>query len=457
MFITIAAVCLFLIPTSVNACSCFRDGPSGEFSTSKAVFVGKVIGGTEKISRKDESGKPYTLEAGEVRFEVEEIFKGSPGYEITLDIPSMNPTSCGIYGLKQNVRYVVYAREDKNNPDIYYIGLCTRTAAIDSEYAKEDLDFLHNLPAAGSGGNLSVSIWADLRGGDKPPLKDVPLKITRKSDNETISAKTDSSGHFEMKKVKPGVYVVEPELPTHYVTEHSSEEVTVEDRASAGAGFIAYMDGQISGYVVDRDGRPYNHISIDLDGDGKSISGFSTGSEGKFLASGVPPGTYLMYVEMQHGRFEPGRKFYYPGTFKLEEAKSIKVDLGEKVDQLIFQLPDPYKVRTVEGQVVWADGKPAAGVEVWLGCPQNLDPAGFTVEFLSGTVWTDDEGRFPLEGFTCEVYWLGARGVKQGDTGKQAGWMNAQSKKIILTDNLKDLKVVLSEKGFSSGGGCGKN
>lgn len=94
--------------------------------------------------------------------------KGVVANETTIEIASMNGTSCGPYGLKRGERYIVYAYSNKKDETTLYSGVCTRTAPVISSYAKEDLDFLRNLPPAGAGGNLRGRIWADLRAEELP-------------------------------------------------------------------------------------------------------------------------------------------------------------------------------------------------------------------------------------------------------------------------------------------------
>src|SRR5262249_5726409 len=140
------------------------------------------------------------------------------------------------------------------------------------------------------------------------------------------------------------------------------------------------------------------------------------------------------------------RNFYYPGTFKREEAEIIKVELGARIEGLEFLLPEEYKVRTVEGQVVWKDGTPVADAEVMLLCPESSKQDGFIVEFRPTAAHTDEQGRFRLEGFTGEVYWLEARGpIKWDDGGKPTG-LRSPSKKITLNESLKDVRLALSEQ-----------
>ena len=93
----------------------------------------------------------------DVRFAVEETFKGSVSRETTIHIDSMKGTSCGTYGLERGERYIVYAYGGEKNPDALYTGVCTRTVEVTSEYAKEDLGFLRNLPPPGTGGISGVT------------------------------------------------------------------------------------------------------------------------------------------------------------------------------------------------------------------------------------------------------------------------------------------------------------
>jgi len=191
-----------------------------------------------------------------------------------------------------------------------------------------------------------------------------------------------------------------------------------------------------------------------LASDGKSLYGHSTRQNGGFAASGVPPGNYTLYIELHGSDRKSDKKWYYPGTFERTEAAVIKVGLAEKVEGLEFPLPGEYRVSTIEGQVTWEDGQPAANVEVMLLCPRSAKQDGFVVEFMPPTVLTDDLGRFQMEGFTNEVYWIEARFSKKDTKKDVLIQAHSLSKRIAPIENLRGIKLVLSEKGFS--GGCGK-
>jgi hypothetical protein len=190
-------------------------------------------------------------------------------------------------------------------------------------------------------------------------------------------------------------------------------------------------------------------------GKGKSVTGYSTGEDGRFEVEGVPPGEYFLYVEMQ-GSGNSKAPYYYPGTFDHKKASSIRVGLGEKVEGLEFLLPRWSIVRTFEGEVIWKDGSPAAGVEVLLLCPRSFTPNGLTVESSPLRTQTDDQGRFRIEGFTGEGYLLTARGKKQGTKEGEVVQVHAPEQRIVSGESVKDLKLTLSRNGYASKGGCPK-
>jgi hypothetical protein len=152
-------------------------------------------------------------------------------------------------------------------------------------------------------------------------------------------------------------------------------------------------------------------------------------------------------------RDNKNKLYYYPGTFESEKAAKIRVGLGERVDGLEFRLPAGSIVRTIEGEVAWDDGTPAADVAVYLVCPQSTTPNGFTIESSPTSTHTDNDGRFRLEGFTGETYWIEARGSKAGKSANENVAMHSPSRKLSINDNIKNLKLTLSKVG-RYGSGC---
>jgi hypothetical protein len=437
----------FLATPSIYACSCMYSDPPAAFNGSELVFIGRMMGGTEKFST-TYNNVTTELEAGKVRFEILELFKGngSIATEVTTDVASMRGTSCGDYGLKPSVTYVVYAYSNEKSTTLY-TGVCTRTGQVDSENVKtEDLLFLRNLPAKGAGGNIRGRLWVDARkvhGGGAEPLANVTVSI-KGADGKILVAKTGNKGEFEFKNIPSGKYRVEPHLPANYFIEDDSgnpfREIEVADRGTADVGMEAYFTGRVEGKVIDANGVGFDSTFLHLesvieDDDQRQVYGHSDGENGKFSFEGVPPGEYFVFLELQHRDVGKEKKYYYPGTFVKAEATKVNVGLGKTVKGLVFTLPKEFQIRTIEGQVFWDNGLPAGNVEVLLLCPKRTANDGFIVEFGPTGAQTNKDGMFTLQGFTGNTYWLQALGSLE-EKNFESG-----TKKIELTDNVVKMKV----------------
>jgi hypothetical protein len=56
---------------------------------------------------------------------------------------------------------------------------------------------------------------------------------------------------------------------------------------------------------------------------------------------------------------------YRPTKWSGGDSSSIHLSAGERKQISLFRLPPPSAVRSIEAQVRWPDGSPAAGVSVW--------------------------------------------------------------------------------------------
>lgn len=331
-------LCMLAIPSAVYGCSCLSQTPAMAFNDSKAVFIGKMIGGTEKNIETNGNGTTHEIESGKVTFEVVESFKGTPGKTVTIQISSMKGTSCGTYGLLRGETYVVYAYAYQTGT--LSTGVCTRTATVSQ--AKEDIDFLRSGPAAGSGGTLEGSIWIDTQaavGGGSKPFPGVKVRIH--SPHGTVyTAVTDRKGKFNLTRLPPGVYRVEPSIPANYYIEDERNLVTIADRGTAATGFEARYDGHVTGRVTDARGVPFEQVSLVLM-NAKSRIFVNTGrGNGLFSADGVPPGVYYLAADI--GGSGPSRYYYYPGTYNKARAKTIRVGLRRTVTGIKFVLPKEF-------------------------------------------------------------------------------------------------------------------
>ena len=121
----LAATCLSLIATPVDACRCRPPGaPEAEKEKSIGVFAGTVI--ATKVE-----GQHLIASVA-----VSQSWKGSPAKEVTVRTAS-NGARCG-FGFQEGQEYLIYCSGEKDG--VWATHLCTRTRTL--ERATEDLDAL---------------------------------------------------------------------------------------------------------------------------------------------------------------------------------------------------------------------------------------------------------------------------------------------------------------------------
>src|SRR5688572_8511647 len=113
-FITLLVIIstVLLAPSKVSACTCITLTPCEAFGDSAAVFIGRMLGGTEKVRREIKNGKAVSYEAGHVRFAVEQAFKGvtKTTPEVTIFVIK-NDGMCKGDWIARGQRYLVYAAD----------------------------------------------------------------------------------------------------------------------------------------------------------------------------------------------------------------------------------------------------------------------------------------------------------------------------------------------------------
>jgi hypothetical protein len=443
-------LCLsFGIPAA--ACTCVIVDPASAFNDAKAVFIAEVIEGTDQVSTPGAQGTSQPVEVGEVRLAVTEVFKGEIGREAT--VVNSNQTTCALKELRRGKQYVFYAGGSKGDSKLYS-GPCTRTGALDSEEVREDLQFLRSLPPAGSGGALRGSVRENRRWQGSAPLPGVTVEI-QGPQSQQFTATTGPDGRFEVKDLPPGRYRVEPQYPRTHLGERRFMEVELSDRGGADAGFEAFINGELLVRTVDRQGRPFNNALPQLqeahlinDGIAWPTQGYPVGAGGDFLLRGVPPGEYLLYLNVEDAREHRRQKYFYPGTFNQGEAVTFKIGRAEKKRAVPdFRLPEGFNIRSVTGQVTLKDGKPATRARVLLNCGTANDTPMLTDS--ANSVPVDAKGRFRIDAIVGQKYLLSVYGYDSAET-----LMQSPKTPIEIPPGKDELErnLVLSESGFT--GGC---
>lgn len=433
-------VSLWLLPDKAVACSCIKRTPCENFGYSSAVFVGRMTEGTEKVSEVTKDSKTTLYEAGHVRFTVEESFKGVTSTEITIFVLNAKGTSCEGTSLARGARYLVYAYSSERIG--LSIGPCSPTKLV--EEAKEDFEFLRNLPAPGVGGRLQGQVAVETGSREPTPLAGVTL-IIEDENQQRIETKTNESGSFELTGLKPGKYTINPVLPENYIFRdqyQQSREVIITDRGCAKAPFWLNVAGRISGRVTDSRGRPApaDLELVSVDQEKRQLYGY-TDEDGQYEIYGVPPGRYLLYVELMKGEKE--EPYFHPGQMDKSQATVIKIGMGQKLEGYDLQLPPSLQVITVSGVVKYSDGRPASNVEVRLIGERGVKAEAYRANDLYTEALTDGSGRFQLSGYKDVIYRILVIDDLRTAIEEKRRAGRAEVKNLILKEDKEGVLVVL--------------
>jgi hypothetical protein len=438
-------VALFiLLPADATACSCSRSSPCEAFNYASAVFIGKVVGGSKKVSEFTKDGKRFSVEAGDVRVLVEESFKGVTETEVI--VTGGYFAMCGPFGFVPGERYVFYTEDDGSTN--FFVGMCSATIAV--KYAKEDLDFLHSLPKPGVGGRVFGQIKVDLGLKEESPLAGV--KVVLSNEQHSYEATTDKSGQYEIRGVVPGDYQIRAHLPDNYTTDDNDDEreLSVEDRGCVSKFFSAEIDSRLNGRVLDLLGHPAPaRLTLVSVTDKEQKFPAYAGDDGEFQVEGIAPGRYLLFLDIYSaGKAQLSGKeerYYFPGTTERERAAVIEIRMGEKLTDYTIKLPEKLKAHTIRGVVQTPEGKPAANARVMISLEDKMTPNLYRTDDWGGGKNTDEQGRFEFVGFAGNTYSLEA--MEEFSQAYKEKRRPRFSEKVVLKldKQVDDLKLVVTK------------
>jgi len=440
--------------------------PCQAFWQAEVVFTGVVTQSSYsatyqgKLNRGTDGEDLWNFRDRIAHFSVESIFRGKLGPQVDviaqeilatpITLPdgrpgmrTMSDYDCN-YTFKEGQRYIVYAHFRKTNDGTLWVGF-NRTRPL--AQAEDDLAFIRALDHAEPGGLIygqAKQTKRDLAdGGNTKSVGPVALvKVVAEAEGRHYETYTDSEGRYHLKGVDPGEYSVQALFPSELST-YPPQKVRVSDHGCAQRDFHTEADDRISGKVFNAQGQIVPKMQLDLtladhdenDPNPQAFYAYAN-DQGYYEFKSIPPGKYLLGIRLTAIR-EPGFAYprtFYPGVSNSRDAKVFNLGLGEKMSDVDFVLPPKLEPRTIEGIVVWPDGKPVPKAMVGTMITE------YAYSFAwGGSCMTDDAGHFSCKLFDGLSYWINA--VVSMPEGKQ---MHAEPVDLPKNGEIKDLKLVVT-------------
>ncbi|HEU4833197.1 MAG TPA: carboxypeptidase-like regulatory domain-containing protein [Pyrinomonadaceae bacterium] len=396
IFISVAFLSLLISPRLALACSC-GGSPSicGSFAAAEAVFVGTITRVEQKRVKVPDA--PDAFNAQQIAYvQVDEAFKGAK--ESELIFRSYGSSCDATYIASQRWLFYAHFNKDKNE---WELRDCDRSTLI--EWAADDLIYLRNLAASAQ----TTRVSGVLRGDSNKPLMGMKVKVS--DGHQVYETFTDKLGVYEISGLPPGKYTIQPETPSTLKVRYSrpsgeldltSREVrryVLKEKSCAGENFYFSENTSISGKLFDPDGRPLKEVCVRLlpktQLDTVPVLEDCTKEDGSFKIDEIPLADYVL-VANEDGKitsFTPFPTVYYPGVFDKEKATVLTLASGDQRENVDIRVPSLQQTRTIEGQLLYADGRPVADESVEF----TEEPERGQESEVADTQ-TDSNGRFSL-------------------------------------------------------------
>ncbi len=381
-------LCFFVVLLTVRtaeACSC---GPLptvlDAFNSSDVVVVATVVSvekaGPEQTAAPGymSNGRNYVDGVKSTSTRVEQVFKGAVKVGDEMIFAQGGGGDC-IWTFKDpdvGQKYLFYLHRFQGATR-WIASTCGRSNPVDQ--VQDDLLYLNNLNKVRNKTRISGTIRFYYEGSDS--VADRKIRIV--GPNRTWELKTDDKGVYEIYDLPAGRYYVEPEVPkgwkvARFWLDYSPSldrkvkdgplqkiPIILEAKKHAGLDIVFEIDNAVRGHVYDPLGQPMKDVCLQMlpaDGSKGAYLGDCTEADGSFELHQIPPGAYIIVVN-KDGEItsrQPFGTFYHPKAAKPEDATVFNIAVGDIVENVEIRPTIEAETVTVEGVLLFSDGKPVA-------------------------------------------------------------------------------------------------
>lgn len=429
---------LVLLASDANACDCLFGGgaPCQEYWKASSVFVG-TVSYSSRVTLDD--GSDFKRQQRLVRLTIDQVFRGIDGSEVEV-LTGLGDADCG-YEFKLGGQYFVYANRSKDNR--LYTGICSRTRPLSE--ATEDLAFIRELTKAASDSTIFGEVKRVRESDPNERLKPVEgIRIIIESPSKRVEVTTNSKGRYRASGLPPDAYKVKVDLPEGLSIHNPEREAKVSDRGCAQVEFWVEADTRITGKVFDAQAEPASDVLMELvptmPRENNAFPVYvRTDKDGKYEMRLVKPGRYLLGVRIfgsAGATYVPFPRTYHPGVSDESRATIFTITEGQKINAMDLILPPRLVERTLNGVVVWPDGRPVKGAVVW------LKEREYTDRDMPYRRETDGEGRFSFKVYEGFKYTLNAY-IESKAEGEQK---RSEIIEVRVSENPRVIKLVLRDQ-----------